>query len=215
MFVLNETPSIANHFLAELRDKVIQKNRSQFRQNLIRLGEMLAYELSKSLEYDSKEVATPLGMAKVDLLREAPVLITIMRAGIPFFEGFLNIFNHSDCGFIGAYRNGEGDDASFEINMEYVATANIEGKEIIVIDPMLATGQSLIASLQALVKYGKPKHVHVAAAFAAPEGIKYLNEQIELPHSFWFAAVDEKLNHKAYIVPGLGDAGDLSFGNKI
>lgn len=215
MFVLNETPSVANHFLAELRDKEIQKNRRQFRQNLVRLGEVLAYELSRSLEYSTTDVATPLGTAKADLMIQAPVLITIMRAGIPFFEGFLNIFDQSDCGFIGAYRNPEADDASFEINMEYVATANINDKDLILIDPMLATGQSLITSLQALLKYGQPKHVHVAAAFAAPEGIKYLEEHIELPHSFWFAAVDEKLNHKAYIVPGLGDAGDLSFGNKI
>lgn len=215
MFVLNETPSVANHFLAELRDKELQKNRGQFRQNLVRLGEVLAYELSRSLQYSTIDVATPLGMAKADLMIQAPVLITIMRAGIPFFEGFLNIFDQSDCGFIGAYRSPEGADGSFEINMEYVATANINDKDLILIDPMLATGQSLVTSLQALLKYGQPKHVHVAAAFAAPEGIKYLEEHIELPHSFWFAAVDEKLNHKAYIVPGLGDAGDLSFGNKI
>ena len=215
MFVLNETPSIANHFLAELRDKDIQKNRSQFRQNLVRLGEVLAFELSKSLAYESAKVETPLGTANVDLLEQSPVLITILRAGIPFFEGFLKIFDKADCGFIGAYRGEDGEDTSIHINMEYVATADISNKDLILVDPMLATGQSLLHSLQALLKYGQPRHVHIAAAFAAPEGIKYLNEHLEVAHSYWFCAVDEKLNQKAYIVPGLGDAGDLSFGNKL
>lgn len=215
MFVLNRTPSVANHFLAELRDRHIQGNRSQFRRNLARLGEVLAYEISKVLDYKSTEVETPLGIAKVAVLKQQPVLLTILRAGLPFYEGFLRIYDQSDSGFIGAYRSPEDDRGSFKINMEYVATADFSSRDLIIIDPMLATGQSLLQSLQAVLKHGSPRHIHIAAAFAAPEGIQYLEDQLDGDHSFWIGAVDEKLNRKAYILPGLGDAGDLSFGNKI
>ena len=213
MFVLNGNNSIANQFLLELRDAVLQKDRLRFRKNLERLGEILAYELSKSLKFKNVTANTPWGASPVAVVAEQPVLITILRAGLPFFQGFLNFFDHADSGFIGAFRKEDQDHLT--IKLEYVATTSLEGKTVILIDPMLATGRSVIDSVNALSRNGKPAHIHIASLVAAPEGIKHLEQNLHLPYTLWTCAVDEKLNAQYYIVPGLGDAGDLSFGDKL
>lgn len=213
MFILNGNPSIANQFLFELRDASAQKDRMRFRKNLQRLGEILAYEISKTLPYASKAAATPLGSAPVMMPQEQPVLITILRAGLPFFEGFLNVFDRSDSGFIGAFR--KEDEHQMSIRLEYLATPDINNKIVVLIDPMLATGRSVVDSLKALKRNGTPQHLHVASLVAAPEGIEFLKREVKVPFSLWTCAVDEKLNSQYYIVPGLGDAGDLSYGDKL
>jgi uracil phosphoribosyltransferase len=213
MFVLNGNNSIANQFLLELRDAVLQKDRLRFRKNLERLGEILAYELSRTLKYKNVNANSPLGTTAISVISDQPILITIMRAGLPFFQGFLNFFDHADSGFIGAFRKEDQDHLT--IKLEYVATTSLEGKTVILIDPMLATGRSVIDSVNALLINGKPAHIHIASLVAAPEGIEYLKQNLKLPYSLWTCAVDEKLNAQYYIVPGLGDAGDLSFGEKL
>jgi uracil phosphoribosyltransferase len=213
MFVLNGNNSVANQFLLELRDAVLQKDRLRFRKNLERLGEILAYELSKSLKYKNVNANSPLGTSQIAVINEQPILITILRAGLPYFQGFLNFFDHADSGFIGAFRKEDGDNLT--IKLEYVATTTLEGKTVILIDPMLATGRSVIDSVNAILRNGKPAHLYIASLVAAPEGIEYLKQNLKLPYSLWTCAVDEKLNAQYYIVPGLGDAGDLSFGEKL
>lgn len=213
LHVLNEQHSIANQFLLELRDKDIQQDRERFRRNMERLGELMAYEISKTLGYSSRVVNTPLGASTLQILKEPPVLITVMRAGLVYFQGFQNYFGQSDCGFIGAYRKEGGEELT--INLEYLATPSLEGRTVLLIDPMLATGKSFVKSVEAFMKHGKPSHVHIAALVAAPEGVQYLEEKLTLPHTLWTWALDEKLNEHDYIVPGLGDAGDLSYGEKL
>lgn len=211
--VLNRQDSVANQYLLELRDKKIQQNRTRFRQNLERLGELMAYEISKKFDHQPSQVETPLGVSVVNLSKANPVLITVLRAGLPYFIGFQNIFGEADCGFIGAYRKESETDLT--ITLDYLATPSLEGRTVILVDPMLATGQSVIKSVNALVKHGKPKHVHIAALVAAPEGVELLRKTLKVPHDVWTWALDEKLNELHYIVPGLGDAGDLSFGEKL
>lgn len=212
-FILNQVNSIANSMIKELRDKHIQQDRWRFRQNVEKLGSILAYEISKQLSYKPEQVETPLGTSTVQVLSEQPVLVTVLRAGLPFFLGFQHFFDKADCGFIGAYRkeNGEG----IAINLEYLAAPDLTGKQLIMIDPMLATGNSFIKSIQALLSHGKPAHIHIAALVAAPEGIAFLKENLNLPYSVYTCALDEKLNAQSYIVPGLGDAGDLCYGEKL
>jgi uracil phosphoribosyltransferase len=205
-------PSIANHFLKELRDEVIQKDRRRFRRNLQRLGEIMAVEISKTLPYREERVTTPLGFTHLHTLEQNPVLITILRAGLPYFEGFQNYFDEADCGFIGAYRQ-EGE-AELTIKLDYLATPQLQDRIVILIDPMLATGKSITDALQVLLRKGMPAHVHIVALVAAPEGLKHVDETITVPHTVWAFAQDEKLDAHFYIVPGLGDAGDLSFGEK-
>jgi uracil phosphoribosyltransferase len=213
MFVLNQSSSIANQFLAELRDIEIQKDRMRFRKNLERLGEILAYEISKSLTFEEKEIKTPLAKTIVNIPAEQPVIIAVLRASLPFYQGFINFFDQGESGFIGAFRQeGEGE---IQINLGYHASPNLTGKTLILADPMLATGKSFVRSIETLLEHGTPKIIHIASAFAAPEGIAYIQSHLDLPHSFWLGALDEKLNHQSYIVPGLGDAGDLAFGEKI
>lgn len=213
LFVLGEQNSIANHFLAGLRDKNVQQDRMRFRKNLERLGEIMAFEVSKKLNYVRKEIETPLGKSVLNVLERDPILITILRAGLPYFSGFQHFFDAADCGFIGAYRqeNEEG----IKIKLDYLATPSVDGADIIIIDPMLATGRSYVDALNELLKRGKPRHLHIAALVAAPEGIEYLKANIKIPFTLWTFAVDEKLNQQFYIVPGLGDAGDLCFGEKL
>ncbi len=211
--VLNRQDSAANQYLLELRDKTIQQNRARFRKNIERLGELMAYEISKKFQYSSQKVQTSLGISTVNIPEDNPVLITVLRAGLPYFIGFQNIFGEADCGFIGAYRKES--EANLTITLDYLATPTLEGRTLILIDPMLATGQSVIKAVNAIMKHGKPKHVHVAALVAAPEGISLLEKQIKVPYDVWMWALDEKLNELHYIVPGLGDAGDLSFGEKL
>ena len=214
MFVLNKTNSIANHFLAEIRDQQIQQDSMRFRKNLERLGGLLAYELSKSLSYVPSSVTTPLGISPVNLIENQPVLIPIMRAGIPFYLGVLNYFDRAVSGFIGAYRHHEDDDVNFEIQMDYVAAPSLNDRRVILIDPMLATGKSIVKTLAALKKNGHPKHIDIMCAVAAPEGIDFLEKNVDVKFDLWVCAVDEKLNDRAYIIPGLGDAGDLAYGHK-
>jgi len=211
--VLNRQDSVANQYLLELRDKNIQQNRARFRKNVERLGELMAYEISKKFDYASTQVTTPLGVSTIHVPKNNPVLITVLRAGLPYFIGFQNIFGEADCGFIGAYRKES--EANLTIALDYLATPSLEDRTVILVDPMLATGQSVIKAVNALVKHGKPKHVHVAALVAAPEGVALLNQNLAISHEVWTWALDEKLNEQHYIVPGLGDAGDLSFGEKL
>jgi uracil phosphoribosyltransferase len=213
IFTLNTQDTIANRFLLELRDAGIQQDRMRFRKNMERLGEIMAYEVSKKLAYTSAEVVTPLGISRINVLKEQPVMITILRAGLPYFQGFLNFFDYADCGFIGAFR--QEDENHLTIKLEYVATTSLDDKTVILIDPMLATGRSVIDSVKAILRNGKPSHLHIVSLVAAPEGIAYLQENLKLPFSLWTCAVDEALNHQYYILPGLGDAGDLSYGIKI
>lgn len=209
---LGEKPSIANQFLNEIRDKNSQLDRMRFRRNLERMGEIMAYEISKTLAYEECTVNSPLASLVSRKLKEQPILLTVLRAGLPYFQGFLNYFDQVDAGFIGAYRK-EG--AEIEINLEYLATPELEGRNVILIDPMLATGKSFVRSIHALMKHGKPAHIHLASLIASPEGIEYIKADLKIPFTIWTFSVDEKLDTRFYIVPGLGDAGDLSFGNKI
>ena len=214
LFLLSAFNSVANNFVAELRDINIQGDGMRFRKNMERIGEILAYEISKDLEYKKVEVKTPLGESTVSKIREDPYLITIMRAGIPFYQGFLNYFETSDSGFIGAFRSDYDQNKQFDIDMGYMAIGDIRGKEIILIDPMLATGKSVIKAVDQIVQYGIPKKFHIAALIASRTGYEYVRENMSVPAKFWIAAMDDKLNDNSYIVPGLGDAGDLSYGKK-
>jgi uracil phosphoribosyltransferase len=214
MFILTNTNSIANHFIAEMRDVDIQKDAMRFRKNMERLGEILAYEVSKILTYQNSIVQSPLAEASTHLLSEQPVLVVILRASLPFHQGFLNVFDRAENAFIGAYRGKHRPDETFDIQMDYLASPDLSNKTIILIDPMLATGKSLVKSYQALLTYGKPAQTIIAAAIAAPEGLQLLQESI--PNAEYFiGTIDEKLNHKFYIIPGLGDAGDLAYGGKL
>ena len=214
MFVLNAVNSVANQIFLELRDKEAQLSRRNFKTNLVKLGEIMAYELSKSLEYQEKEVDTVLGRSTINVLAKQPVLFTIIRAGLPFLEGFQNYFHESDCGFIGAHRS-EGNKEEISVELGYRSIAPFNDRDLIVVDPMLATGNSLLNSLELMLEHGNPKMVHLVFAIAAPEGLEHIENTMTTPYKVWVGAVDDQLNDKGYIVPGLGDAGDLLFGNKI
>jgi uracil phosphoribosyltransferase len=214
MFILEQQPSIGRHFIAELRDKEVQKDSMRFRRNMERVGEILAYEISKTLPYQPAEVETPLGIASTHTITQMPVLATILRAGLPLYQGLLNYFDKAESAFVAAYRGVHNEDHSFEINMDYLASPSLEGKILILADPMLATGRSLVKAYESLLRYGKPAHTHVAVAIASTEGVAYLNETLT-DFTLWVGALDTTLNDKAYIIPGLGDAGDLAFGAKI
>ncbi|GAA0878472.1 uracil phosphoribosyltransferase [Algoriphagus jejuensis] len=213
MFVLTESDSIGNQFIAELRDVTIQGDRLRFRKNLERIGEILAYEISKTFCYQTKPITTPLAQTTVRVPDSNPVLITVLRASLPFYNGFLNVFDKADSGFVGAFREeGEGE---IKINLGYHASPDLEGRTVVLADPMLATGKSFIKSIETLLSHGTPKIIHIAVAIASPEGLSYLHENIHVPFELWIGAIDQSLNAQSYIVPGLGDAGDLAFGEKI
>lgn len=214
MFVFADQPSIANHFVAELRDVVIQKDRMRFRRNLERLGELMAYEISKVMSYQVTQVQTPLGVATTQINKQPPVLATILRASLPFHQGFLNYFDQAENAFVGAYRGYLPLGEDFEIAMDYISCPDLSGKIVILMDPMLATGRSLEKVYHALLRYGIPAQMHIAAVLASPEGIRYVQEQMPQCH-LWLGAIDERLDAHYYIVPGLGDAGDLAFGEKL
>jgi len=213
IFNLSAQNTIGNQFIAELRDRDIQLDRAKFRKNMKRLGQLMAYEISKRLNFKDEIIQTPLGKTSIQLISKYPVLLTVMRAGLPYFDGFLDFFDQSDCGFMGAYRQ-EGSE-EIVIHLDYVATPNVNDRDVIVVDPMLATGKSFVRSIQALLKHGTPSHIYVASLVASPEGIHFLKENLNVPFSIYTCAVDENLNDQFYIVPGLGDAGDLSFGMKL
>ena len=209
--------SIINQYLAEIRDKDYQKNRLLFRNNVMRIGEFEAFEISKTLNYESKQVTTPLGTAQVNVPTDKIVLATIFRAGLPFHNGFLNIFDHAGNAFVSAYR--EYKDAAHHvvgIHVEYLATPDINGKTLIIADPMLATGGSMELGYKAFLTKGTPKQIHVCCVIASPEGIDHIKKTFpEDKTTIWCAAVDPGMNEHKYIVPGFGDAGDLCYGEKL
>ena len=212
IYNLGQNNSLINRYVFELRDVSTQNDRMRFRVNMERLGSIMAYEISKTLHYSPKPCTTPLGRLSI-ALPDSPTLVAVMRAGLPYFQGFVNFFDKSPCGFVGAYRK-EGTD-EIAIKLDYLAAPALQGSELILIDPMLATGKSFVECIETLIRNGTPRHIHAAALVAAPEGIAYLQSMVNIPLTIWTCAVDEKLNHRYYIVPGLGDAGDLAFGEKI
>ncbi len=211
--ILSAQNSIINQFIAEIRDVEIQNDRMRFRRNMERIGEIAAYEISKTLEWVEREVTTPLGIANVPVLKEQPVLATILRAGLSMHQGLLNYFDHAENAFISAYRRHHKD-GSFDIHLEYVSSPSIADRILIISDPMLATGQSMAKTIKALFDKGKPRHVHIVAAIASIEGIEHVKSHLAGDVTLWLGAVDEELTAQAYIVPGLGDAGDLAYGRK-
>lgn len=200
-------------FLGELRDIEIQQDPMRFRRNLERVGEVMALEISKKLEYEVREVSTPLGVADVPFLKKQPVLATILRAGLPLHQGLLNYFDRAESAFISAYRKHTTAE-DFDIHVEYMAAPSIDGKTVIISDPMLATGSSMVMVYKALLKQGRPSKVIIAAAIAAPEAIDYLRAHLPETVDVWIGALDRELTAQSYIVPGLGDAGDLAYGVK-
>ena len=212
---ISEQNSILNHFLTQLRDVNIQKDSMRFRKNIERIGEIMAYELSKNLEYKDIAVQTPLGIKHTTTISENIVLCSILRAGLALHQGFMNFFDDAENGFVSAYRHHYNNDDDFDILVEYKATPTLTNKSLILIDPMLATGKSLVAVLNKLLVDHNPKHIHIAVVIAVPEGIQYLQENLPDNCHLWVASLDEKLNEKDYIIPGLGDAGDLAYGNKL
>ena len=212
--VLSSANSILNKYISELRDADIQKDSLRFRHNLERLGGIFAYEISRVLTYETKEVVTQLGIASVPMLVEYPVLATILRAGLPFHQGFLNFFDRSENAFISAFRRHHKD-GTFSINIEYASVTEIEGKDVILCDTMLASGSSMVLAYRELVTHGKPRHTHIVAVVANVEGLEYVKKHIAKDDvTLWVGAVDDEMTAQSYIVPGLGDAGDLAYGKK-
>ncbi len=214
--VLNKENTILNKFLAQMRDKRVQRDSMRFRRNMERVGEIMAYEISKKLNYKTEMVETPLGIAAVESISDKVVIATILRAGLPFHQGFLNYFDDAENGFVSAYRKSRPD-GSFIVEVEYVSTTSLAGKTLILVDPMLTTGTSLMMVYDALIRRaGEPEHTHFAAAIASEEGVDYVRKRINPSKcTLWCAAVDEELTAKSYIVPGIGDAGDLAYGEKL
>ena len=212
---LSEENSVLNTFISELRDIHIQKDSMRFRRNIERIGEVLGYEMSKVLNYKSAVVTTPLGTCEMNLLENDIVLCSILRAGVPLHDGLLTYFDNAQNAFISAYRQHHKNPDSFDIVVEYLACPNLENKTLVLADPMLATGQSLVATFEALKPFGTPKNVHLVCVIGAKPGIDYISNHFDDSTHLWIAAVDDTLNEKGYIVPGLGDAGDLAFGEKL
>lgn len=214
--ILNEQNTILNKFIAQMRDKEVQRDSMRFRRNMERVGEIMAYEISKKLNYTTRMVETPLGIASVECIDDKIVVATILRAGLPFHQGFLNFYDDAENGFISAFRKSRPD-GSFIVDVEYVSTSSLSGKTLILVDPMLATGTSLMLVYDALVRRaGEPDHTHFAAVFASEQGVDYVQRHTSPKKcTLWCAAVDAELTSKSYIVPGIGDAGDLSYGVKL
>ncbi|QXP55128.1 uracil phosphoribosyltransferase [Cellulophaga sp. HaHa_2_95] len=206
--------SILNKFIAELRDVTIQKDSMRFRKNIERVGEVLSYELSKTLNYTPQTTVTPLGEKVIPLVTSDIVICSILRAGLPFHQGILNYFDDAENGFISAYRHHEGNSDDFEVIVNYFAAPDLEGKTLLLVDPMLATGRTLENVLKGLEGYGTPKEIHIVSVIGSEEGISYVDSVFPETTQLWIAAVDGKLNSKGYIIPGLGDAGDLAYGTK-
>jgi uracil phosphoribosyltransferase len=210
---LSRSNSIINQFVRELRDIEVQKDRLRFRRNLERIGEIFAYEISKTMEYQLVEVTTPLGLSEVSVLAEQPIVGTILRAGLPMHQGVLNYFDHADNAFISAYRKHHKD-GSFDIKLEYISTPSLTNRVLILTDPMLATGASVVMTYKALLEKGTPKHTHIVCTLASLQGVEHVKSHLPSNVTIWAGAIDEELTAQAYIVPGLGDAGDLAFGIK-
>ncbi len=212
--VLGAHPSVFSHFLAEIRDQHIQQDSMRFRRNLERMGEVFAYEISKRLEYAQREVVTPLGVAIEHGLVDQPVLVTILRAGLPLHQGLLNYFDQASNAFISAYRKHHKD-GTFDVQIEYLSSPDLKDKVLILCDPMLATGSSIVLAYRALLTRGNPKHIHVVSTIASSEGVAYVKKNLPGNTTLWLGAIDEELTAQSYIVPGLGDAGDLAYGIKL
>ena len=213
MHILSNEVSLVNSWINELRNVEVQTDRMKFRRNMERIGEIAAFEISKKMDYKEMEITTPLDKIKVKEIAVQPVITTILRAGVPLFQGVLNYFDKADCGFVAAYRKHDMNDY-FSIKQDYLTCPNIEGRPLIVADPMLATGASLIEALKDLLTHGKPAQIHIVAAIASRQGAEAI--RTAYPEAqIWIGTIDEELTSKGYITPGLGDAGDLSFGEKL
>jgi len=212
---IGKVSSLFSQFLSELRDKEIQRDRMRFRRNMEMIGEIFAYEISKEMSYREKEITTPLGVATMKIISDKPVLATILRAGLPLHQGLLNYFNTADCSFVSAYRKYKKN-GKFDIKMDYISSTSLVDRVLIISDPMLATGGSMSTSIKSLLENGKPKHIHVVCLVASEEGLAVIKRNFSLQNlTIWVGAIDVELTAKAYIVPGLGDAGDLAFGSKL
>ena len=213
--ILNKENTILNKFIAQIRDREVQRDSMRFRRNLERVGEVMSYEISRTLDYKTQIVETPLGEAAVEMISDKIVVATIMRAGLPLHQGFLNYFDDAESAFVSTYRKSSKD-GSFKAKVEYISSCDLEGKTLILVDPMLATGTSLVMAYEALVaKGGEPQHTHIAAAIASEQGVDYVMRHLPSRRTtLWLGAVDAELTSRSYIVPGIGDAGDLAFGEK-
>ena len=216
LHILNRQNTVLNKFIAQIRDKAVQKDSMRFRRNLERIGEITAYEISKTFAYKTCTVETPLGEAAVEIIDDNIVIATILRAGLPYHQGFLNYFDDAQNAFVSAYRKSTKD-GKFTVKVEYISCGDLEGKTLLLVDPMLATGSSLVLAYNALCERGgTPAHTHVAAVIASEQGIDYVTKNMpRQTTTIWAAAVDEELTSRSYIVPGIGDAGDLAYGEKI
>ena len=211
---LGAEKTVLNRFVSEIRNVNVQGDAMRFRRNIERIGEILGYELSRSLNYEESLIETPLGKKIMELPSNDIVLCTILRAGLPLHLGLLNYFDHAESAFISAYRK-HLNETDFEIEVEYFASPSLDGKTLILSDPMLATGQSLVSVYEGLKKHGTPESIHLTCVMGATEGISYIEKHFPKSTTLWIAAIDDTLNDKGYIVPGLGDAGDLAFGQKL
>ena len=212
---LEKADSVFNQYMAELRDATIQQDRMRFRRNLERIGEIMAYEISKSFEYDDEEVTTPLGVKQIRSMREQPVIATILRAGLPFHNGMLSMFDQADSAFIAAYRKYDKNEEDSEIRVEYYSSPDIENRILILCDPLLATGESIVKTLNGLMEDMMPKEIHIAVAVASQDGLDYVERTMSrLPVTIWVGSIYEELTARAYVVPGIGDVGDLAYGEK-
>lgn len=214
LHILGNHNSIFNQYIAEIRDEIIQKDSLRFRRNIERMGEIMSYELSKSFTYEMREVVTSLGIANVSMIKEQPVIASILRAGLPLHQGVLNYFDRAENAFISAYRKHHKN-GTFDIQLEYLASPDLDDKVLILCDPMLATGSSIVLTYKALLLRGKPRHTHIVTLIASAEGVEYARKNLPENVTIWCGAVDEELTAKSYIVPGLGDAGDLAYGKKM
>lgn len=212
--ILETKNSILNKFISEIRDVTVQNDSMRFRRNIERIGEILAYELSQSLTYANKKIVTPFGTKDMQFPKNDIVLCSILRAGLPLHNGLLNYFDNAENAFISAYRK-HNNETEFEIKVEYFASPSLENKTLILADPMLATGQSLVSVYESLKKHGTPKEIHITCVIGSIEGIGYIENYFPENTKLWIASVDEKLNNKGYIVPGMGDTGDLAYGEKL
>jgi len=212
---LGEKNSLLNQFISEIRNIDIQNDAMRFRRNMERIGEIFAYEISKTLSYEKKTITTPLGEVEMNLLKQSPVLATILRAGLPLHQGFLNYFDHADNAFISAFRKHDLD-GNFEIQIDYMSSPILKNRTLIMVDPMLATGKSMVLSYKELLTMGVPKHIHIVSVIASADGLEYIQKHLpSTKTTIWVGAIDQELTAQSYIVPGLGDAGDLAYGMKL
>jgi uracil phosphoribosyltransferase len=214
IYNFSESHSIYSKYLSELRDVSIQKDSMRFRRNLERLGEITAYEISKELDYSQFDIKTPLGISKMDLIDEPIVLATILRAGLPLHHGMLNYFDDAESCFISAYRKHTNDE-DFEVEIEYLSSPDLSNKTVLLNDPMLASGKSMVLAYNALIKNGTPKKLHVVSVIASRQGVDFVKNNLPNNTSIWVGAIDDQMSSESYIIPGLGDAGDLAFGSKL